>query len=293
MEKSLTTFIAVIILNSATVARDTVIADTTEKSSNFQSRRGMNFFIISKPTKVDPGIYFQIVRTRIRSIFKKKKFRSIVVSSSHQMSEKILRRIKKHNAVIRNIWFDSHGRYANGYASFSIGNDEYSFMNIHDTSKTVTLQLLAAYCDSTTRVGIGSCYGGATFKRSFAGNHDSVSMHGDSLMKGLSRILNSATIFGSESWVMTKPGLFREKFALAGSPLRKRFKDKIFAPVWERLGHWNAYFGSTNKLTTVNCVMLDKEGNIKTRFNGYQSLKKVKKKIARNVSKLKPNLLKI
>ena len=292
MEKILTTFIVLITINSVTVARDTLVVGTSTQKT-FKECRGMNFFIISKPTKIDPGIYFQIMRTRLRSIFKKKKFRAIVVSSSEQMSQKIIHRLKKHYAVIRNLWFDSHGRYANGYASFLVGTDEFSYMNINDTAQTKAFRDISVYCDSTTRIGIGSCYGGATFKRAFAGKNDSVSMYGDSLMKGLSGIFNSAIVFGSESWVMTKPGLFREKFALAGSPLRKRFRDKIFMPVWERLGHWNVYFGSSQKLSKVNCVMLDGDGNIKTRFNGYQSLKKVKKKIARNVCQLKPNMLKI
>ena len=92
---------------------------------------------------------------------------------------------------------------------------------------------------------------------------------------------------------MTKPGLFKERFAMAGSPIPGKFKDVVFRPVWERLGKWNSYNPVTKVFNAVNCVMLDQNGNIGVRFNSYQSMKKVKRKIAKNVSQLKPNRLKV
>ena len=47
-------------------------------------------------------------------------------------------------------------------------------------------------------------------------------MNGDSLMIGLANILPGATIFGTEGWVMTKPGVFdKHSYALAESLIRK------------------------------------------------------------------------
>jgi hypothetical protein len=117
-------------------------------------------------------------------------------------------------------------------------------------------------------------------------------MNGDSLMLGVGTIFPSATIYACESWVMTKPGLFKERFAMAGSPLKKRFKDSSFEPVWNSLGMWNSYQSTIGYIRPVNCITLSRYGDIKIRFNSYQSLKKVQRKIANGKTKLKPNLLK-
>ena len=238
-------------------------------------------------------MYFQIARTSIRNLTRRKKFRAIVAGSSKEMAEKVIRKLKKHNATINHLWFDSHGHYAQGYSSFSIGVDDFSYHNIKDTVYTQHIAQLAPYCDTATRIGIGSCYGGATFARPSLKSKDTVFMYGDSLMKGLAEIFLLSTVFGSESWVMTKPGLFKKRFAMAGSPIPRKFRDIVFKPVWERLGKWNSYNPVTRMFNSENCVMLDHDGNIGVRFNSYQSLKKVKRKIAKNVSQLKPNRLKV
>ena len=152
------------------------------------------------------------------------------------------------------------------------------------------LVILSALCDSNTRIGIGSCYGGATYSK--PGVSGSLQrMNGDVLMRGLGAIFSQATIYACESWVMTKPGLFKEKFAMAGFPLRKKFKDISFEPVWNRLGMWNSYRLSNDEIIAVNCVTLTKHGNIQIRHNSYQSQKKVQTKMAHNKEKLRPNLL--
>ena len=258
-----------------------------------EDRHKINFFIISKPRKLDPGAYFQIMRTGVRNLTRRKKFRAIVANSSEEMAAKVIRRLKKNNASINHLWFDSHGYYAKGYSSFSIGKDEFNYTNITDSIHIQHLAALAPWCDSATRVGIGSCYGGATFARPSLKNKDTVYMYGDSLMKGLAHLLSDAMVYGSESWVMTKPGLFKERFAMAGSPIPRKFRDVVFRPVWERLGKWNSYNPITKMFNTVNCVMLDQDGNIGIRFNSYQSMKKVKRRIAKNVSQLRPNRLKV
>ena len=250
----------------------------------------MNFFVISKPKKLlDPATRFNILRGKIKSLLKPKKFSCIVASSANEMSRKIQYRAKKNNVMIGSLWFDSHGSYRKGYSLFTIGKDEFNHVSMKDSNLAKPLRQLTALTDTATLIGIGSCYAGATYSKP---GTQYERMNGDSLMKGLGSIFPSATIYACESWVMTKPGLFKEKFAMAGSPLQKKFKDCSFEPVWNSVGMWNSYQSITGNLKPVNCVTLTKYGDIKIRFNSYQSLKKVQKKIVNGKSKLKPNLLK-
>jgi hypothetical protein len=259
-----------------------------------QEMKRMNFFIISKPKKLlDPPTRFNILRAKIKSMLHPKKFSCIVAASAEDMSKKIQYRLKKEHALIGSLWFDSHGSYAKGYSFFTIGHDEFNYKNIDDRGKTINLSPLVSYCDSNTSIGIGSCYGGASYAKPGDSSSKAQQMNGDSLMMKMGQIFSTATIYACESWVMTKPGLFKEKFAMAGFPLRKKFKDISFEPVWSRLGMWNSYQALTGEIKSVNCITLSKYGDIKIRFNSYQSLEKVKKKIANGKSKLKPNLLKV
>ncbi len=266
----------------------TTIPETNTK------RRKLNFFIISKPKKFwDPATHFNILRAKIKSSLRPTRFVCIVASSSEQMASKIKFRLNKYNAHIGNIWFDGHGSIKKGYSFFTIGKDEFSYKNINDSNQTMAFRELAAYCDSNTHIGIGSCYGGATYSRPGTVTFKESRMNGDSLIIGLAKVFNGTTIYGCESWVMTKPGLFKETFAMAGHPLLKRYTDAVYKPVWEQLGVWNSYSTRNNNLQHVNCIKLDKDGNIGTRFNHYQSKQKVKKQIALKLSKLQEGILKI
>ena len=264
-----------------------------DNSINADDQARMNFFVISKPKKIDPASYYNIARAKLKCVFKGKKFRAIVASSPEKMERQIRKALTKHNAKIGSLWFDSHGSIKKGYSFFTVGKAEFSYKNIDDAGSIASLKAIAGYCDSNSRIGIGSCYGGATYNRPPNGKLALSRMNGDSLMIGLGEIFQSSTIYGCESWVMTKPGLFRERFAMAGSPPRKKFKDAMFKPVWERLGEWNSYNSNIQSIRQVNCVMLDKYGNIGTRFNNYQSKPRVKKQIARKLDKLESGLLKI
>jgi len=270
----------------------TMIADTILVAATKMEKKRMNFFVISKPKKfLDPPTKFNILRAKIKSLLHPGKFSCVVAESASEMSDKINYRLHKSNAVIGSLWFDSHGSYAKGYSLFYIGHDEFNFKSIDEPEKMHHLRKLAAYCDSNSKIGIGSCYGGATYSKP----SDSIKeqrMNGDSLMKKMGLIFSASTIYACESWVMTKPGLFNEKFAMAGFPLRKKFKDISFEPVWNKLGMWNSYQAITGEIKAVNCVTLSKYGDIKIRFNSYQSLEKVKRKIAKGKTKLKPNLMK-
>ena len=139
---------------------------------------------------------------------------------------------------------------------------------------------------------IGSCYGGATYHRSSIDYKDTTRMNGDSLMISLGSIFSKSTIYGSESWVMTKPGLFLERSAVAGFPGRNLFHDICYQPAWENLGKWNEYNAVTKKFTSVNPVTLDKYGNLKVRIWAYSGHDDVTKIIGENLEKLQKGLYK-
>ncbi len=277
-------------LQSQTNQKDTIV----DIARAFQhEKKRMNFFVISKPKKLfDAPTRFNIIRAKIKSMLHPGKFSCIVAKSANEMSEKIQYRLNKKNAVIGSLWFDSHGCYTKGYSLFTVGEDEFNYRNIDDPEKMQPLMKLSAYCDTNSKIGIGSCYGGATYTKPCDGAQE-LRMNGDSLMRKMGLIFPVSTIYASESWVMTKPGLFREKFAMAGFPLRKKFKDISYEPVWNKLGMWNSYQAIKDAFTAVNCVTLTKYGNIRVRYNSYQSIKKVQKRIAHNREKLRPNLLKV
>ncbi len=274
---------------------DNSIAENSTATSSPETkakRRKLNFFIISKPKKFwDPATHFNIIRAKIKSSLRPTRFVCIVASSSEQMASKIKFRLNKYNAQIGNIWFDSHGSFKKGYSFFTIGKDEFSYKNINDSNHTRTFRELAIHCDSNTRIGIGSCYGGATYNRPKSAIYNESRMNGDSLIIGLAKAFNGTIVYGCESWVMTKPGLFKETFAMAGSPVMRRYNDAVYKPVWEQLGVWNSYSTRYSNIQQVNCIKLDKDGNIGTRFNHYQSKQKVKKQIAHKLSKLQEGIL--
>ena len=188
-----------------------------------------NFYVTGK----DKGFHFSAVTVKaqafIRDVFDKK-FHFLTVSSDEEATQKITAILTAHHAKIGSLWFDSHGLYKQGYSSFHIGNNEFSYKNINDSTSTQWLQQLSAFCDNYTNIGIGSCYGGATFH--FPGNENVPAgrMNGDSLMMGIGKIFSSSNIYASESWVMNKPGIFGNNFAFAGYPWGKKYKKAVWAP---------------------------------------------------------------
>ena len=257
-----------------------------------EGKVAVNFFVVSKPKKLfDPGTFFNIARAKRNQALHGGKFICIVASSTEQMVSKMEAMLRRKNAVINSLWFDSHGHYNKGYSLFEIGRDEFSHKNINDTGNKKMFAVLTSYCTASTKIGIGSCYGGATYSRPASNSFTHSRMNGDSLMIGLANVFYGATIYACESWVMTKPGLFKEKFAMAGYPLRRKFRDVVFDPVWDRFGKWNSYNSGSGQFQPVNCIILTKHGEIKIRFNDYQSLQKVKKQIDKNKKRLKENLL--
>ena len=257
------------------------------------SQHRINFYVVNKPKTLDLFSKLVIVRARKKGMTRGNKFIVIVARSAQEVKAKMLDYLDKKNAMIGSLWFDTHGRYANGYSSFILGQDEFSYKTIHDSTKTKSLKAIAAYCDESTQVAIGSCYGGATYEKPAHAGKPASRMNGDSLMMGMADVLPRATIYGTEGWVMTKPGIFcKHSYALAGYPLQKRFKDEVYKPVWEHMGIWHAYSSLTKKFETVNTLALTRTGTIRVKSVTYLDKEKSKRRLERNLGKLKAGLLK-
>ena len=275
--------------------RENVSVSSTEKGANaFNEKRKLNFFIISKPKKgkIDLASRFNILRGKLKGLFRKKKFVAIIARDARHASIKVQRKLNKYQGRIGTLWFDSHGMYKKGYSLFFIGEDEISYYTLGDSIISSPLQKLAAFSDNETKIVIGSCYGGATYYRFSIDYRDTTRMNGDSLMIALGKIFNQSNIYGSESWVMTKPGLFLKRAAVAGFPRRKLFRDICYQPAWENMGKWNEYNAATNHFASINPVTMDMYGNLMVRTISYTSKEEVKKDIAKKLRKLAPGLYK-
>jgi len=297
--KPTNTIIALIICSfSITVsAQDMMSTDTSNQNITVatKKRQKLNFFILSKRKKgkLDPATRFNVLRTKIKSLTRPRSFVAIIAADAEQASAKIRHRLEKYNASIGTIWFDSHGAYKRGYSLFYIGHNEISFKNINDSSTANAFTRLTPFANYDTKLVIGSCYGGATYHRSSIDYRDTTRMNGDSLMMALSKFFPEARIYGSESWVMTKPGIFNDhKAAVAGFPKRKLFRDACYRPAWENVGKWNEYNAVTGTFTHVNSVTLDSYGNLAMIPWSYNGKPGTQKDIRKNISRLEFDLFK-
>ncbi len=261
-------------------------------NTNSGKKQKLNFFIISKRKKgrLDLATRFNIVRTKIKSLFRPKRFVSIIADNAEQMSAKVLHRLEKYNATLGTIWFDSHGMYKKGYALFFIGHDEISRHTLTDSNQQQAFRDLAPYITTESRIILGSCYAGATYTRASIDYKDTTRMDGDSLMMVLGNLIENGTVYASESWVMTKPGLFNRKASTGGYPGRKLFRDLCYQPAWSHVGLWNQYSVSTNEISRINTIALDPDGNLVVRAKPWLEEKKKDKVINRNLNNLKPGL---
>ena len=250
----------------------------------------LNLFVISKRKKgkFDPATRFNVLRAKLRSFFRPRRFAAIVATDMQQASAKILYRLQKHQAQIGTLWFDSHGMYKKGYSLFQVGHDEVSHKSLRDSALRSCFLSLSAYTDDQTQFVIGSCYGGATYERSSIDYKDTTRMNGDSLMMAIGSLLRHGIVYGSESWVMTKPGLFKRKPAVGGFPGRKLFRDVCYRPAWENVGRWNQYNVSDGCFGPVNPVALDPNGNLVVRGKPFREEKKVDADIRKSLASLQP-----
>lgn len=259
------------------------LGQNTEKPS-----KRLNVYIISKDKKFEFLPFTVKARAFVKSIFSKKRMRVIVAPNSETAYLKTQALLKKHHAVIGNLWFDSHGLYKNGFSSFSIGDDNFNYKNINDSQHTVFIRKIALLTDSKTKVGIGSCYGGATFTHPGSATVKSGRMNGDSLMMGMGKIFEGSTIYASGSWVMMKPGIFSDNFGFAGYPIGKKYRTLYWKPVWDHLGEWYSYNSNENVVRNINTVALNNVGEIKVRARNYLSLNKAVKKQGKAIASLQP-----
>lgn len=274
--------------------QDNVASNEPVNETSISQKKKLNFFIVSKrhKGKFDPATRFNVFRTKLKSMLRQKKFVAIVARDAEQASVKMQYRLEKYNARIGTIWFDSHGKYIKGYSLFFIGHDEYNYKTLKDSLWISPLKELAAFSDGETKIVIGSCYGGATYERPSVDYKDTTRMNGDSLMIGMGKIFNQSSIYACESWVMSKPGLFLKRAAVAGYPGRKLFRDVCYQPAWENMGKWNEYNAATDNFASINPVTLDTYGNLMLRTASYPLKEETRKRIINNLSKLKPGLYK-
>jgi len=272
---------------------DFVSQNLPDSSTGKSSIRRVNFYVVNKPRTLDLFSRLVVLRARKKGMTRRDKFIVIVATSAKEARDKMEDHLLKKNAMIGSLWFDTHGRYANGYSSFILGKDEFSYKTVSDTIRMKDLRALAAYSDEYTRVAIGSCYGGATYEKPAHNGKPATRMNGDSLMIGLANLMPGATVYGTEGWVMTKPGIFnKHSYALAGYPLQKRFKDEVYRPVWEHMGIWHSYSTTTGRFEVINTLSLTRMGSIHVKEVTYLDKEKSKQRLEKNLAKLRPGLLK-
>jgi hypothetical protein len=247
----------------------------------------LNFLVSPRLDHFDAAPFSFQAQAKLMQLFHKKKMYVIIARSSEDMASQVIEILEKRKAVIGNIWFDSHGHFTRRRSLFEIGNDEFNYMSIRDSCFIIHLKKLASYCDTNTNAGIGSCYGGATYSLPAVEEFPEQRMNGDSLMIGLSEVLNNASVYGSESFVMTGPGILNASYAFSGNPGRKKFRDHVYEPVWEKLGEWNCYSGKEKKFTPPVTVSLHQDGRISSKHKNYLEFEKNREKWVKKLSRLK------
>jgi len=278
--------IFIFILLSFSLNNNSYAADPADSILKPSPRR-INIIVSNKMTKPDPAaISFQL-QAKWQRMFHKKEMFVIIAGSVNNLTDKIVKIMDRENAVIGNLWFDSHGHMARRISLFEIGKDEINYQTIRENYIREALAKIGTYCDSNTNIGLGSCYSAASFTLPPVDKFPEQRMNGDSLMIRVSELTNNATVFGTEGWVMTGPGIFNNSYALAGNPGKKRFKDPVCLPVWKNLGQWKAYSARNGYFNNVVTISMDEKGNISSNYISYLAFEKNRKKQMKNISRLK------
>ncbi len=260
--------------------------------SNVSEKKKINFFVVSKREKgkLDLATRYNIFRSKVKGFFCKRQFVSVVARDTKHAAKRITSHLQANEARLGTIWFDSHGMYKKGYSLFYIGNDEISYVTLKDTNLINQLSSISSFADAESRLVIGSCYGGATYKRSSVDYKDTTRMNGDSLMISIGTIFRNGRVYASESWVMTKPGLFRRRPSVGGFPGRKLFRDLCYEPAWKNMGIWNKYDAVDGKISRSNPVSLDRYGNLIIRGVPFKHEKTFRKIYHKKLTRLHTNL---
>ena len=265
----------------------TCFAGDPADSTALSTQKRINILVSCRMKILDGApLSFQL-QAKWHSMFNKKKMRVIIVGSANELVEKLDKIMAKENAMIGNLWFDSHGHMGRRVSSFEIGEDEVNYMTIRENNIRLAIARIGAYCDSNTNIGVGSCYSASTIILPPVDKFPEQRMNGDSLMISVSELMNNATVYGSEAWVMTNPGVFNNGYALAGSPHNNRFRDPIFLPIWKKLGQWKSYSAKTGDFNNVRTLSLDNTGNIIPSYMSFLAIRSNQKNQMRNISRLK------
>jgi hypothetical protein len=251
------------------------------------SKKRVNVIISSKAKTIDGAQFSFQLQAWLTKLFHKKKLYLFYVDSIEEAASRVSKRLEKENALIDNLWFDGHGHIGRRVAMVEIGKDEVNYQTIREGYILEALSKIASYCDSNTKVSIGSCYSAAVFSLPAVEKFPEQRMNGDSLMIAMANIMTGATVYGTRSWVMCKLGIFSNSYALAGHLTRRVFKDPILEPVWDSQGSWCTYNSNTGLFTDIKTVSLDGEGNILTKKENYLDIKKQQKQLIRKKKKLK------
>ncbi len=249
--------------------------------------RRLNFIVSPRQKHFDGAPFSFQLQAILMKKYHKNDFYVIITGSSEEMLKKITRILERKNALVGNIWFDSHGHFQRRRSLFEIGEEEFNYRSIRDSTLTANLKKLAAYCDTNTNVGIGSCYGGATYTLPAVETFPAQRMNGDSLMIGTSKLFNNATVYACESFVMTGVGIMNAGYAFEGMPVRKKFMDPIYAPVWEKLGEWNCYSGKKGSFEDPVSVSLNQDGSIYIKDRNWLAFEKNKRKLSKKMQLFK------
>lgn len=155
------------------------ISDVIDSGQAMKHKK-LNIFVISSShkNKLDLATRYNILRTKVKAFFRPNHFVSIVANSEVKACDAIVRKLDKRQAKIGTIWFDSHGQYIKGYSLFTMGKDEIDYRSLKEEAINAPMKKVATYTDRDTRVVIGSCYGGATYRRSSIDYKDTTRMNG-------------------------------------------------------------------------------------------------------------------
>ena len=265
----------------------TCFAAAPEDSISKSSPRRINIIVSKKMTKPDAALISFQLQAKWHRLFHKREMFVIIAGSINDLTDKIVKIMDREDAVIGNLWIDSHGHMGRRISLFEIGKDEINYQTIRENYIREALAKIGTYCDSNTNIGLGSCYSAASFTLPPVDKFPEQRMNGDSLMIRVSELMNNATVFGTEGWVMTRPGIFNNSYALAGKPGKNRFKDPVFLPVWKNLGQWKSYSAGKGYFKRVETISMDKTGNINSNYMSYLAFEKNRKKQMKNISRLK------
>jgi len=283
----------IFLISKANAQTDACPLTKDEQPASAQKEK-LNFFAIAKRKKgkLDLATRFNVFRTKLRALSHKHTFISIIAKDGQDMARQISEKLNKVDATIGTLWFDSHGSYKKGYSLFYIGHDEYSMHTLKDDCYKSSIENVARFTDADTKIIIGSCYGGATYVRSTVDYKDTLRMDGDTLMMTLGNIFRRGQVFASESWVMSKPGLFHRRPAVGGNPGRKLFLDICYRPAWDNIGVWNKYNVCTRVFEKSNPISMDPQGNLVVRGRSYAEEKNIWKDREKKLKKMAPGLFK-